>query len=103
MEVLLLLRGSADRAWSVAEIVREMRASSPLVADTLARLQQSALVRGDDEDRFVFVPAHGLADLCDRLADAYRERPVQVINAIAAPPDKLQRLADAFRLRKDKP
>ena len=43
-----------------------------------------------------------LAGLCDQVADAYAERPVSVINAIVSPPDKLQGLADAFRIRGDR-
>src|SRR5689334_24274546 len=43
-----------------------------------------------------------LAALCDQLDEAYRERPVKVINAIVSPPEKLQTLADAFRIRGDR-
>jgi hypothetical protein len=102
LELLLLLRRDPERAWTPGELVNELRASTSLVSDNLARFERSGLVLDDDNGRFRFAPAHpSLADMCDRLEAAYRERSVQVINAIVAPPDKLQRLADAFRIRKD--
>jgi hypothetical protein len=40
-----------------------------------------------------------LGGLCDQLEQAYRERPVAIVNLIAAPRDPLQSLADAFKFR----
>ena len=40
-----------------------------------------------------------LARLCDSLEEAYRERPVSVINTIVSPTDRMQSFADAFRLK----
>jgi predicted MarR family transcription regulator len=103
LELLLLMRRHADRDWAAEDLVRELRASTTLVGDNLGRLQRAGLVVATDDGRYRFSPAAPpLAVLCAELEDAYRQRPVQVINAIAAPPDKLQTLADAFRFKRDK-
>ena len=95
----MLLRRDAARSWTPAELVRELRASTTLVADNLRHLEQSGLVV-PEADGFRYAPANPvLENLCGRLEAAYRERPVSVINMIAKPPDPLQSLADAFKFR----
>lgn len=102
LELLLLMRRSGERAWSPADLVGELRASHTLVTDNLAAFERAGLVRADDDGRYTFAPVSPvLSALCDQLAAAYAERPVTVINAIVSPPDKLQSLADAFRIRGD--
>ena len=99
LEMMLLLRREPDRAWAVSEVVTELRASTALVAANLERLQRSGLAIEDD-GRFRFAPAGDVMQrLCDRVADAYRERPVAIINLIAAPTDPIQGLADAFKFK----
>lgn len=83
--------------------MRELRASSNLVRDNLARFQTSGLAVQDDDRCWRYSPASPvLAELAGRLEAAYRERPVSIINLIAAPPDPIQGLADAFKWRGDK-
>lgn len=100
LELLLLLRRDPARCWSPVELVAELRASGPLVADNLARFLASGLV-APEADCYRYAPASPvLEDLCLKLEAAYRERPVAVINMIARPvADPLQSLADAFRFR----
>jgi hypothetical protein len=103
LELLLLMRRKADRSWTLDELVSELRASHALVDDNLASFQRAGLVVAEDDGRYRFAPvAPVLTALCDQLDAAYRERPVTVINAIVSPPDKLQSLADAFRIRGDR-
>ena len=100
LELLLLLKRDADRCWPAPDLVRELRASTMLVNDNLHRFERSGLVVRDDEACYRYAPAGAvLSELCDRLEAAYRERPVAVINMIAAPPNPLQSLADAFKFR----
>jgi hypothetical protein len=100
LELLLLMRRRADRSWSPQELVDELRASTPLVSDNLAVFERGGLVVRNEDGRFTYSPAAPLLrSLCDQLDEVYRERPVTVINAIVSPPDKLQTLADAFRIR----
>lgn len=102
LELLLLMRRRADHAWTAHELVSELRASQTLVTDNLANFERAGLVRADEDGRYAFAPVSPvLSALCGQLAAAYAERPVTVINAIVSPPDKLQDLADAFRIRGD--
>jgi DNA-binding IclR family transcriptional regulator len=100
LELLLLLRRDPERAWTAAALVRELRASTSLVSDNLARLQQQGLaLEGDDGWRFH--PANPrLAALVTELSALYRERPMHVMSLIARS-DSIRSLADAFRIRKD--
>ncbi|HYG28155.1 MAG TPA: hypothetical protein VD906_14780 [Caulobacteraceae bacterium] len=102
LELLLLMRRRADRSWTAQQLVDELRASPPLVADNLATFERAGLVAADADGRYSYSPAGPvLTKLVDELDAIYRERPVTVINAIVAPADKLQTLADAFRIRGD--
>lgn len=103
VELLLLLKRDPDRRWPAADLVRELRASTLLVNDNLQRFERSGLAVREDGDLWRYAPAMTmLGELADRLEAAYRERPVTVINLIAAPPDPVQGLADAFKFRGDK-
>lgn len=103
VELLSLLRREPGKLWSAEVLVRELRASTALVGDSLARFERAGLVVREDGDKARYAPASPiLAELCERLEQAYRERPVAVINVIATPPDPLQSLADAFKFRGDK-
>lgn len=100
LELLLTLRRDPDRSWRPADLVGELRASAGLVAENLAGLARAGVAMPDDAGRHRYAPASAvIAALCDRLAQAYRERPVAVINMIAKPRDPLQSLADAFKFR----
>lgn len=100
LELLLLLRRDPGRRWTPPELVAELRASAGLVADNLERFERSGLAVRDEAGSFRYAPAAAVLDeLCDRLETAYRERPVAIVNMIAAPRDPLQSLADAFKLR----
>lgn len=101
LELLLLLRQSPERSWTVAELVRELRGSTGLVIANLQAIQRSALATQDADGRYRFAPATAaLEELCGLLASAYRERPVAIVNLIAQPRDPLQSLAEAFRFKR---
>ncbi|MGA0606460.1 hypothetical protein ACO2Q0_10710 [Phenylobacterium sp. VNQ135] len=103
VELLLLLKRDPDRRWAAADLVRELRASTPLVSDNLQRFERSGLAVREDGDLWRYAPALPmLDDLAGQLELAYRERPVSIINIIATPPDPVQGLADAFKFRGDK-
>ncbi|MBJ7411575.1 MAG: hypothetical protein JHD15_14590 [Phenylobacterium sp.] len=103
VELLLLLRRDVERCWAAEDLVRELRASSNLVRDNLARFHTSGLAMQDDDGCWRYAPASPVLDeLAGRLEAAYRERPVSIINLIAAPPDPIQGLADAFKWRGEK-
>jgi hypothetical protein len=102
LELLLLLKRDPERCWPAMDLVRELRASQSLVSDNLARFERKGIVIHDDKDCYRYAPASPVLDvLCGQLEQAYRERPVSIINLIATPPDPLQGLADAFKFRGD--
>lgn len=102
LELLLLLRRTPDRDWTCAALVSELRASEPLVSGILEHLGRTGLVAADADGSVRYAPAGAaIAGLCDQLEAAYRQRPVAVVGAISAPADRLQALADAFRIRGD--
>lgn len=104
LEALLLVRRSPGRSWSAGELVGELRASHAVVVGVLDGFQRDGLVTKGEDGRFRFAPAADVLDeLTTALAEAYAERPVAVITAIASTDAKLKDLADAFRLSPPKP
>ena len=100
VELLLILRRDRDRGWPPDELVAELRASTNLVDDVLAIFETGGLAVRDDAGLWRYRPAVPVLDeLAGRLEQAYRERPVRIINLIAQPSDPIQGLADAFKWR----
>ena len=100
LELLLLLKRDAERCWEPAELVSELRASTGLVNDNLQRFERGGITVRDDKGCHRYAPAAAvLGQLCDRLEAAYKQRPVSIVNLIAAPRDPLQSLANAFKFR----
>jgi len=102
LELLLLMRKQAPRAYAPDELVLALRASPSLVATCLDQLQTAGLAMREENGAWRYAPAApALDELSQQLADAYAERPVAVINAImTAPTDRLKSFADAFRFPK---
>jgi hypothetical protein len=99
LETFFVLRRRPDAAWSVAEIVAELRGSDTIVRDSLVALERAGLAtHGDGEARYQ--PASpALATLADALAAAYAEKPFTVIGMITSRrSDPLMGFADSFRL-----
>jgi hypothetical protein len=101
LELLLLVRHDR-RAWSSAELMRQLRGSDAVIAQGLQRLQNAGLIAEQSGD-YLYAPASPEADdLVNELQSLYRLKPVTVISAIAnAPQRKLQIFSDAFRLKRD--
>jgi hypothetical protein len=100
LELLLFMRARPERGWTGPELARELRSNEHLAADALQTFEAAGLlVRG--QDGFVYSPVSpGLDELAGRLGQAYRERPVAVVNAIVSSrKDSLRSFADAFRLK----
>jgi hypothetical protein len=102
LELLMLMRERASEVWAVEQLVRELRSSSLLVADILLTLHGAGLLQKVG-DGYRYEPAtEELRRAMDELAKLTAERPVAVRNAIlAAPHDRIQVFADAFRIKKE--
>lgn len=100
LELLMLLRSRAERAWSEAELVQELRASHTVILGALSAFEASGLVFREGGVSRYQPASPALAALCDSLAEIYRQRPVAVVNAITrSRPSALESFADAFRLK----
>jgi hypothetical protein len=103
LELLLLLRRGAGRAWTADDLVREIRGSRAIVAQAVGAFIQAGLIRQEDV-RFWYDPAIPELDrLVEELGTAYADRPTAVVNVIlTAPGDQLlQDFANAFKIKKD--
>jgi hypothetical protein len=100
MELLLLLQRDASRRWQTGELVRELRANHTLIQNNLEVFQRNGLAVSDEKG-WHFAPANEkLQELTDRLAQAFRERPVATMTLVTHR-DPIQSLSDAFKLRGD--
>ena len=98
LELLVILSHEPTRLWRQSELVAELRGSASLVADNLSHFQRAWIALEPEPDQWRFAPASPvLASLVRLLTQAYRERPVTVVNMIARSNDRIQGLADAFK------
>lgn len=102
LEALLLLRTRRERSWTAEEVARELRGNSSAAADYLRHFGHTGLVREVDVGQYQYLDDPATRDLVTALADAYRERPVSVVDLIySVPRDQVQLLADAFKIKKE--
>lgn len=105
LEVLLLLRASAEREWSADSVSGELRSNPASVAKRLTDLCERGLVSMRESAPPLYAYHPGTAELDSAvkgLAQAYAERRTRVIDLIFSKPiDTLRHFSDAFKFRKD--
>lgn len=103
LELMLTLSKDASREWTVEELVRNMRASRPLIQALLARFEQAGLVVPVEPAGWRWRPVSPeLDERSAQVAEIYGRTPFAVIKVIAeTPTSSIQDFADAFRLRGD--
>jgi hypothetical protein len=106
LEILLLLSGNPHKWWTAKGVYDVIKSSLPSVEGRLRDMTERGILKKevDSETRYQFSPAdEGIWRLVSELREAYKERPVKVVQAIysAKAPDGVQEFARAFRLRKD--
>ena len=104
LEVLLLLRNSASRSWTSAEVYEIVRSSRASVEERLGSFVQLGFLAREPgpPSSFRYAPKGNLGAAVDETAGAYQKWRVRVIEAIFTPVvDPAQRFADAFKVRKD--
>ena len=103
LELLLLLRRQRARLWTADELVRDLRASVLIVADSLDSLQKVGLVSRNANEQYQYWPITPELDhLVDDVAAAYASSPVAVTEAIlSSPSSSVRTFADAFKIKKD--
>jgi hypothetical protein len=105
VDLMLVLSTQPDTWWTVTELAAQLRPGVMLTDADVARyiesFQKNRLLATRTDKRFRYQPesAQLEADV-QRLARAYRERPVTLIRMIYAFRDsKIRSFADAFKLR----
>lgn len=105
LEILLLLSGNPHRWWTAQSVYEVIKSSPGSVEDRLLELTGRGFLKvdGNPEKRYQFAPESDLVwTAVSELRDAYKERPVKVVQAIySKPPDAVQEFAKAFRFRKE--
>jgi hypothetical protein len=83
-------------------LVRELRGSPALVAESLAALNAAGLVAATADGAYVYLPQTAeLDEVAGGLAALYASKPLAVFHAIfATPEDKLRSFSDAFLFKK---
>lgn len=101
VEVLLILRANAARAWSIDEISAILRSSPHSIGARLSHLAALGLAAGDPGEGYRYA-ASGTDDAAvEELEREYGERRFSVIEMIFTKPDAARSFADAFRLRNE--
>jgi hypothetical protein len=102
LEILLLMKASAPRLWTPAELNAEIRGSIPLIEDVLAIFEQGGIVKRTARG-FVFAPEQSsVNDTVEELACVHAQYPLAVVKEILrAPNEKIHMFVEAFRLKND--
>ncbi len=99
LETFLALKRTADTAWTVDQLVSNMRANTVLVSDCLQHLDRVGLIALDDKLHRYQPASKKLEFLADELDAAYATRPFAITNVITSRrSDPLKGFADSFRL-----
>lgn len=101
LDLLMVLKGSAPRAWAPADLIAELRGSKVVVEDCLARLVSLGIVSRDNGRYHYAGAGNPHAATIEDLVRIYAEQPLAVIKEIlSSPNDKIQSFIDAFKLKR---
>jgi predicted transcriptional regulator len=101
LEVLLLLRGVADKAWTADEVARALVMQAPSVAGWLEKMAARGLIAAAGDTYRFAPPTAEVERTIDRLAESYAKYRVAVIGAIFSKPSEgVARFSEAFRIRR---
>jgi len=103
LELIFVMRRESTRSWSISELTQQLRASEPLVRGILPDFVKKGLVLETARNLFQYSPAAlELEQLVDRVAVAYTENRIRLINEMFKVPDRnAQSFADAFKFKKE--
>lgn len=104
LETLFFLCRHGDRAWSAAEVSRELRGSPDSALAQLENLRHHGLIKEVAPGQFQYGPLSIQLDEAARATGlAYGEMKVTVITLIYSKPvERIRDLADAFKVRREK-
>lgn len=100
LEALILLRDSAPRGWTPAEIATRVYVDEPRAVALLSGLERKGLVLMAGADAYVYAADNANAALFDRVAESYRTHLVKVAELVhSKTPPALREFARAFRFK----
>ena len=102
IEILSLMRTTPARDWTASSLDQTLRSSEQSIARRLADFTRAGLLVESDHaaKMFRYQPRDAALDAAAaETLQAYRTRPVLVIETIFKPDDPGQSFADAFRIR----
>jgi hypothetical protein len=109
LEVLLLLRAEAARAWTAADLALQLKIDAAFAAAQLDKFYEHKLLAGEARTdqpgaAYRYAPASPELDATvASVAAAYASHRVTIIGLIfSKPTSNLKTFADAFRIRRDK-
>jgi hypothetical protein len=103
LEVLSVLISNSRQSWSVREVFRKIQSSEKSISDCLEYFAREGLVIAEAGGTYRFEANSQFAPLALEFSQAYRERPVTIIELIyRTPSQQIQSFSDAFKLRKEK-
>ena len=103
LELILFLFDGREKAWSVDDLIREMRTNQSLVEQQLRDLEGPTVQISGEPVRYQFnIGDSYLLELVRKLAEQYRSRRHAIISEIYSQPlATIQSFADAFKIKKD--
>lgn len=103
LEAVLLLRAEPQKAWDAAQLARRLYIPERNGVELIGLLRSSGIAHPVGETSSVrYAPTAELAELLDRVAQAYATDLVAVTDLIHSRIDRrAQQFADAFRFRKE--
>lgn len=104
LEALLLLRAEPSRSWDAVQLARRLYVPERTGTELVRLLRESgtATATAEDPGALRYAPPAELAELLDRVAQAYATDLLTITDLIHSRIDRrAQRFADAFRFRKE--
>ena len=102
LELLLLLHRDRKRSWRLEGLVRELRGSAALVAESIKTLGDLGLIVLLDSETCLYQPNSPELDaLVTALVQVYAVKPITVLRTIfTSPSEKIKSFSDAFLLKR---
>lgn len=103
LEAVLLLRAEPQQAWDGQQLARRLYVPERTGVELVGLLRSSGIAEPAGAEGWIrYAPAPALADVLERVAQAYAADLVKVTGLIHSRIDRrAQQFADAFRFRKE--
>jgi hypothetical protein len=103
LEMLLLLSGNPHRWWSASAVYEVIKSNPASVKERLQEFTDKQILKKDESGCYQFSPENqAVWRLVSELREAYKQRPVKVVEAIySRRTDTVREFAKAFRFKKD--